>query len=128
MSSDHTQVRLQRMEDRLANLDDTVAVLASVDNAGAKKKIGRVLADPRMAIVYHGVQRGLNQPQTAAALKARGLPYADQGSVSRARETLIDEQFLKREGTKVVVQGGWEPFGIEKALKKSLRDSHLDDL
>lgn len=106
MSSDHTQVRLQRMEERLANLDDTVAVLASVDSAGAKKKIARVFADPRIVLVYRGVQRGLNQPQTAAALKDRGLPYADQGSVSRARETLIDEQFLKRDGGMVVVQEG----------------------
>ena len=126
--SDHTQARLQRMEERLASLDDAVAVLASIDDAGAKEKIARVFADPRMVIVYRGVQRNLNQPQTAAALKARGLPYADQGSVSRARETLIDENFLKRDGPKVVLQEGWKQFGIGKALKKILKEAAIRDL
>jgi hypothetical protein len=128
MSADHTQARLQRMEERLASLDDAVAVLASIDDAGAKEKIARVFADPRMVIVYRGVQRGLNQPLTAAALKERGLPYADQGSVSRARETLLDENFLKRDGPTVVVHEGWKPFGIEKALKKILKHADVRDL
>lgn len=128
MSSNHTQARLQRMEERLASLDDAVAVLASIDDAGAKEKIARVFADPRMVIVYRGVQRNLNQPQTAEALKQRGLPYADQGSVSRAREILIDENFLKRDGPKVALQVGWKQFGIEKALKKILKQADVRDL
>jgi hypothetical protein len=128
MSSDHTQVRLQRIEEHLESLDDAVAVLGSVDDAGAKAKIARVFADPRIVLVYRGVQRGLNQSETAATLKDRGLLYADQGSVSRAREQLLDENFLKRDGKKVVVQKGWEQFGIEKALKKILKKADVRDL
>ena len=118
MSSDHSQARLQSIEERVANLDDTVAVLAMVDDVAAKERIERVFADdPRMVIVYRGMQRGLTQQETADALRARGLPGAQQADVSRARSVLVDEGFLKREGRDVLVRGGWQPFGLDKALR-----------
>lgn len=128
--TDHTQARLQRIEERVASLDDTVAILATVDDALAKQRIAETFGDdPSMVIIYRGVQQGLSQTRIAAELKARGLQRADQGDVSRACSFLEEKRFLKRKGPKgFVVRDGWDAFGLDKFLKNVLRSRKVTPL
>jgi hypothetical protein len=129
MSSDHTQARLQRIEAHIRRLDDRVAVLSVVgDAAEAKRRIADTFGDARTVIIYRGVQHGMNQPQIVEALKERGLPRAQQQRVSDTLRELDDGMFIR--GTKTGYQRheGWDEFGLERALKKTLREAKVDDL
>jgi hypothetical protein len=121
--TDHTQERLQRIEERVASLDDTVSILATVDDALAKQRIVEVFGDdPSMVIIYRGVEKKLSQTQIAGELRRRGLPRADQGDVSRACAFLLDKRFLKKKEPKgFAVRDGWEAFGLDKYLKHVLK-------
>lgn len=130
MSGDHTQARLQRIEKDVRNLSATVSVLAAVDNAAAKKRIEDTFgSDPRMVIVYRGIQAGLTQRQIADALKERELPGAQQARVSNAFDELEELNFIERtpKGPAAVLPG-WEAFGLERVLKKTIRASGVADL
>lgn len=129
MSGDHTQARLQRIEEHVRSLSATVSVLAAVDSAAAKKRIEDTFGfKPRMVIIYRGVQAGLTQQQIADVLKARELPGTQQ-RVSDALTELEKERFIERtpKGRPAAVPG-WEPFGLERVLKKTLRASGVADL
>jgi hypothetical protein len=128
--TDHTQARLQRIEERVASLDDTVAILATVDDALAKQRIADTFGDdPSMVIIYRGAQKGLSQTKIAAELKARGLQRGDQGDVSRACSFLEEKRFLKRKEPKgFVVRDGWDAFGLDKYLKDVLRSKKVTPL
>jgi len=130
VTSDHTQARLQRIEERVASLDDTVGILATVDDAVAKQRIAETFAnDPSMVVIYCGVQKKLSQGQIAAELRARGLARADQGDVSRACAILEERRFLKKTEPKgYTSRGGWDAFGIEKFLKQVLRNNNVEPL
>jgi hypothetical protein len=130
VTDDHTQARLQRIEQRVASLDDTVAVLAMVDDAAAKQRIEETFGnDPSMVIVYRGVQRNITQEKTAEELRARHLPRANQAEVSRARALLEDKGFLRKgEPRGYTIRDGWAPFGIERYLRRVLRSGGIADL
>ena len=130
MSADHTQARLQRIEDHLRNLQERVSVLSAVDDGPARQRIRETFDEqPRMVIIYRGVQRGLSQRKIAAALKDRGLPGAHQSEVSIAINELLEKQFVKKaSGGTFVPRDGWEDFGLEKTLKKALKSRGIDDL
>jgi hypothetical protein len=130
VSVDHTQARLQRIEERVANLDDTVAILAMVDDAPAKRRIAETFTDdPSMVIIYRGVHKKLSQSQIAEELRRRGLSRADQGDVSRACSILEEKGFLTKKGPKgYSIREGWDAFGIEKALRQVLRTKHVEPL
>lgn len=130
MADDHTQARLQRIEDHLRRLDQTVSVLSAVDSNGAKEWIADTFgSNPRMVIIYRGVQLSLTQQQIADALRARGLPGAQQARVSNACNELVDRRFLERtpKGGFLIVEG-WNSFGLERFFKRTLRESDVDDL
>ena len=130
MTADHTQARLQRIEDHLRTLQERVSVLSAVDDGPARERIRQTFAEnPQMVIIYRGVQRGMTQKATAAALKSRGLPGAHQSVVSGALSELEEKQFVKKvpEGG-YVPRDGWADFGLEKALKKALKAKNIDDL
>jgi hypothetical protein len=130
VSDDHTQARLQRIEDDVRELKETVSVLGVVNDREAKARIQAMFgSDPRMVIVYRGVQRGLTQEQIAAALRERGLKYATQPRVSESLTQLEDEQFIKRtpKGPPLVLLG-WEKFGLKRVLKNTLRTHGVPDL
>lgn len=130
MTEDHTQARLQRIEQRVASLDDTVSILAMVDDVAAKQRIEEIFGgDPSMVIVYRGVQKNLTQEQTADILRTKGLNRSNQAEVSRARALLEEKGFIKkREPRGYVARDGWTPFGIERYLRKVLRDAGVTDL
>src|SRR5205823_13898510 len=65
MADDVNQARLQRIEDHLRSLDARVSVLSAVDSGEVKKRIAATFSDPRMVIIYRGVQAGLTQQQIA---------------------------------------------------------------
>lgn len=130
MSSDHTQARLQRMEDHLRNLDERVSVLSAVDGDAAKARIANTFgSDARMAIIYRGIQAGLTQREIAKALRDRKLPGAQQARVSNAFDDLDELGFITRppKGKAIPVQG-WESFGLERVLKKTIRDAGVTEL
>jgi GMP synthase PP-ATPase subunit len=130
MASDETQARLQRIEKEVRDLSSTVSVLAAVDSAEAKKRIETTFgSDARMVIIYRGVQRRLTQTQIAQALRARKLPGAQQARVSNAFDELEEMRFIERtrKGPPVALPG-WEKFGLERVLKKTLRASGVADL
>jgi hypothetical protein len=127
--SEHIHARLQRIEERVANLDDTVAILARVDDAQAKQRIQETFAaDPSMVIIYRGVEKGLSQKQIAAELRTRKLLRADQADVSRACAVLDDKGFVKRGRKGYEVREGWESFGIDRALKQILKAKKVPPL
>jgi hypothetical protein len=129
MAGDHTQARLQRIEKDVRNLSATVSVLAAVDNAAAKKRIENTFgSDARMVIIYRGVQAGLTQQEIADVLKDRGLPGTQQ-RVSDALVELEELSFIERppKGRPNVLPG-WEAFGLERVLKKTLRTNRVADL
>jgi hypothetical protein len=130
MTADHTQARLQRIEDHLRSLDERVSVLSAVDDGPARDRIRETFADnPRMVIILRGIQRGMTQTAIAAALKTRSLPGAHQSLVSAALSELEELQFVKKvPGGGYVQRDGWVDFGLEKTLKKTLRAKNIADL
>ena len=130
MTDPHTLGELQDIRKHLRSLDGTVRILASSDRPTIKKRIEDTFDDPRMVIVYRGVQRGLNQAQTAEKLRARGLADANQPFVSTALARLQELDFVEKasSGGSYVVVDGWKPFNLERALRKRLRDAGIVDL
>lgn len=125
-----TQGRLQDIDRHVRSLDGTVRVLASVDRPAVKKRIQQTFADPRMVIVYRGVQRGLKQQEIADELKRRGLPQAQQPFVSKALTLLQDQGFVDKapKGAGYTVIDGWNAFNLERVLRKVLKAAEVDDL
>lgn len=130
MSDPYTQGRLQEIEKHVRSLDGTVKVLASVDRPAVRKQIEEAFDDPRMIIVYGGVQEGLTQRQIADQLKARGLPRPAQSFVSDALAKLSDSGFVHKaeKGGRYVLVEGWEAFNLKKTLRKMLKAAGIDDL
>jgi hypothetical protein len=128
MGDDLDQARLQRIEDHLRSLDGRVSVLSAVDNT-AKRRIAETFSDPRTVIIYRGVQVGLTQEQIARALRERNLPRPQQQRVSDALDELIELGFVGRtkKGRFVAVEG-WDAFGLDRVLKRTLRTSKVADL
>jgi hypothetical protein len=128
--SDQTHARLQRIEEHVRKLEQTVSVLSAVDGDAAKARIAETFgSDARMSLIYRGVQRGLTQQKIADELRARSLKGAQQARVSNSFAQLEDLGFIHRTPESVwVVTEGWKAFGIEKVLRKTLRDAGVDDL
>jgi hypothetical protein len=129
MANDLNQARLQRIEDHLRSLDTRVCVLSAVDSGAAKQRIADTFSDPRTAIIYRGVQAGFTQRRIADALKERNLPRPQQQRVSDALDELVELGFIERTNKgRFVVVDGWDAFGLDRVLKKTLRTSKVDDL
>ena len=129
MADDVNQARLQRIEDHLRSLDARVSVLSAVDSGGAKKRIADTFSDPRIVIIYRGVRAGLTQQQIADALKERDLPRPQQQRVSDALEELVELGFIERtKKGRFVIVDGWDAFGLDRVLKRTLRTSQVADL
>jgi hypothetical protein len=129
MADDVNQARLQRIEDHLRSLDARVSVLSAVDNGAAKQRIADTFSDARTAIIYRGVQAGLTQREIADALKERSLPRAQQQRVSDTLDELVELGFIERtKKGRFVVVDGWDAFGLDRMLKRTLRTSKVDDL
>lgn len=130
MSNDYAQGRLQRIEEHLREIDEQISVLAAVDDGPAKQRIAQTFGtDARAVIVFRGIQQRMTQQQIADALKARNLPLAQQPRVSEMLSELEERGFIKRlpDGS-YGVQEGWDRFGLEKTLKKTLKIKKVDDL
>jgi hypothetical protein len=114
----------------LRRLDDRVSVLGVVgDDAGAKKRIADMFGnDARMVIVYRGVQHQMTQQQIVEALSKRDLPRAQQQRVSDSLRELEDAMFIRRTKQGFQRHEGWDEFGLERVLKKTLRDQKVDDV
>jgi hypothetical protein len=130
VSDPYTQGRLQDIEKHVRSLDETVKVLASVDRAAIRKRIELAFADPRVIIVFRGVQEGLTQPQIAAHLKARDLSNPTQSFVSGALAKLHDLGFVDKapKGAGYVAVEGWQAFNLKRMLRKGLKAADVDDL
>lgn len=130
MSTDHTQVRLQRIERDVARIDDKVGILLTLGDERAKQRIADTFGnDLSMIVIYQGVKQRLSQKQIADALRLRSLTRADQGDVSRACAVLEEKGFLKggpRGG--YAIADGWDHFGIDKTLKQTLRRNKVESL
>lgn len=106
-----------------------MSVLSVVgDAAEAKRRIADTFGDARTVIIYRGVQHGMNQAQIVQALKERDLPRAQQQRVSDSLRELDDGMFIRRTPTGYQRHEGWDEFGLERTLKKTLRDAKVDDL
>ena len=130
MSGDQLQARMQRIEDHVRNLDQKVSVLSAVDGDAAKARIVDTFgSNPRMVIIYRGIQAGLTQQKIAEALRARGLPGAQRPRVSLAFTELTELGFVERtpKGGFVAIEG-WNSFGLDRVLRRTLRSNHVDDL
>lgn len=129
MSDSYTQGRLQEIERHVRSLDGTVRVLAAVDRPAVSKEIEKTFSDPRMVIVFRGVQRGLTQQEIADELELRGLANAKQPFVSKALTQLQDGGFVERapKGGYSVVDG-WDAFGLARILRKVLKAHDVRDL
>ena len=129
MSDSYTQGRLQEIERHVRSLDGTVRVLAAVDRPAVRKGIESTFSDPRVIIIYRGIQRGFTQQKIADELKARGLPRAQQGFVSETLTRLHDRGFVDRapKGGYSAVEG-WEAFGLSRILRKILKANDIDDI
>jgi hypothetical protein len=111
-------------------LSATVSVLAAVDDGAAKQRIQDTFgSDPRMVIIYRGVQAGMTQQGIADALEARGLPLATQPRVSESLDELETKRLIERapKGKRNVLPG-WDKFGLERTLKKTLKTHRVADL
>lgn len=130
MTDDHTHARFQRMEDHLRRLDARVSVLSAVGDEATKKRIVDTFgSDARMVIIFRGVQKGLTQEAIAKALRERGLPGAQQARVSNTFDELEELGFIERSPNgPAVVSQGWESFGLERALKRTLKNQGIADL
>lgn len=129
MSDSYTQSRLQEIERHVRSLDGTVRVLAAVDRPAVSKEIEKTFSDPRLVIVFRGVQGGRKQQEIADALALRGFPNANQPFVSTALTQLQEAGFVERapKGGYSVVDG-WEAFGLTRILRKLLKANGIDDL
>lgn len=120
---------MQRIEADVRGLHEKVAVLAAVDSGAAKQRIVDTFSDARTVIIYRGIQAGLTQQEIASALKVRGLSQPQQQRVSSTTSELEDLGFVERTPKgKYVPTAGWESFGLEKVLRKTLRDAKVDGL
>jgi hypothetical protein len=129
MAGDVNQARLQRIEDHLRSLDARVSVLSAVDSGAAKQRIMDTFTDPRTAIIYRGVQAAFTQQHIADALKERNLPRPQQQRVSETLDELVELGFMERtKKGRFVIVDGWDAFGLDRVLKKTLRTSKVDDV
>jgi hypothetical protein len=130
VTEDQLQARMQRIEADVRGLHEKVGVLAAVDSGGAKKRIADTFSAPRTVIIYRGLKAGMTQAQIASSLKERGLTKgAQQQQVSATIRELEDLGFVEKTPRgKYVATAGWETFGLEKVLRKTLRDGRVDDL
>lgn len=130
MSDEQLQARMQRIEADVRGLHEKVAVLAAVDSGAAKKRIADTFSNPRTAIIYRGIQAGKTQGQIATALKERGLPTgAQQQQVSTTIRELEDLGFVQQAPKgKYIPTPGWGSFGLEKVIRKTLREAQVSDL
>lgn len=129
MTDDYTQARLQRIEDRVASLDDTVSIIAAMDGDAAQERFALMFdGDASMAIVYRSVVKGITQEATARELGARGLPRSNQAEVSRALAKLADKNFIAKTPKGYTVRPGWAQFGIDKYVRKVLKSASVSDL
>jgi hypothetical protein len=129
VTDDYTQARLQRIEDRVASLDDTVSIIAIMDDGAAQARFAEMFDDDAsMAIVYRGVAKGMTQEATARELGARGLTRSNQAEVSRARARLADKNFISKTAKGYAVRPGWTQFGIDKYVRKVLKRASVSDL
>jgi hypothetical protein len=121
---------LQDIEKHVRSLDGTVKVLASVDRPAVTRRIEHTFDDPRMIVVYRGVQRGLKQHEIATELRVRGLPQAQQPFVSKALTDLQEQGFVEKaaKGAGYVAVEGWNAFNLERILRKKLKAAGVDDL
>lgn len=130
MSGDHLQARIQRIEADVRGLRETVSVLAAVDSAEAKALIEETFGSPRNVVILRGIQLGMTQAQIARALKERDLKTnAQQQQVSKTIRDLEDLGFVEKtpKGT-YVPKAGWDAFGLERTLRKTLRSAGINDL
>lgn len=132
MVDEYTQARLQRMEEDLRSLKQQVSVLSVVEDPAVRKKIQDTFGDdPRSVIIYRGVERGMTQVQIAAALRERGLPRAQQPRVSETLDELVDRGFVRKAPKGRYVprdERAYADFGLEKVLRRALRNHGIDDL
>lgn len=130
MTDPITQARLQDIEKHVRNLDGTVRVLASVDRPAVRQQIAEAFADPRVIVIYRGIQEGMNQRDIAAELKKRGMSRATQSFVSEVLAKLDEQGFVVKaaKGGSYVPVDGWEAFNLTKALRKILKTSGIDDV
>ncbi len=130
MSGDQLQARIQRIEADVRGLRETVSVLAAVDSTEAKALIKKTFASPRNVIIFRGIQRAMTQTQIASALKERDLTTnAQQQQVSKTIRDLEDLGFAEKTPSGAYVpKAGWDSFGLEKVLRKTLRNSGINDL
>ena len=130
MSGDALQARMQRIEADVRGLHEKVAVLAAVDSGVAKQLIKDTFSDPRTVLIYRGIQRGMTQTAIAKALKERGVKTnAQQQQVSKTIRDLEDLGFVEMtRKSKYVPKAGWESFGLDKVLRKTLRDAGIEGL
>jgi hypothetical protein len=129
VTDQHTQARLQRIEERVASLDDTVSILAVMDDGVAQQRMTEMFEnDPSMAIVYRSVAKGITQDATAQELANRKLTRSNQAEVSRARANLADRNFITKTESGYAVRPGWKQFGIDKYLKQVLKRAGVPDL
>jgi hypothetical protein len=128
--TDHTQARLQRIEEDVRSLNARYRVLAAVDDTAVRERIADTFGDdPRMAIIYRGVQRGLTQQEIAAALAERKLPLATQQRVSESLGALVDGGFVTRKPKGPFAPAeGWDDFGLERTIKATLKKHKVRDL
>lgn len=132
MTDEYTQARLQRMEDDLRSVKQEVSVLSGVNDAAVKKRIQDTFADnPRNALIYRGIELGMNQTQIAAALKERGLPQAEQPRVSETLNELVDLGFVRRAPKNRYIlrdENAYADRGLPKTIKKTLKKHGVNDL
>lgn len=129
MSDGYTQGRLQEIEKHVRNLDGMVRVLAAVDRPVLRKQIETAFSDPRVVIVFRGVQRGLVQRKIADELRTRGFPSPTQTFVFQTITQLHEAGFVERtqKGGYTAVEA-WDAFNIDKILRKVLKANGVDDL
>jgi hypothetical protein len=129
VTSDQLEARIQRIEEDLRSLHDVVAVLAAANPDAVKQVIRNVFSDPRTVIIYRGIQQGRTQTEIGVALKDRGLKKYFQQDVSKTVGILEDKGFVEKppKGGHVT-RAGWNKYGLEKFLRKTLRDAGIDDL
>jgi hypothetical protein len=129
VSSDELQARIQRIEADLRSLHDVVAVLAAADSHAVRQVIRDVFSDARTVIIYRGIQLGMTQTEIGAALKTRGLKSHFQSDVSKTVGLLEDKGFVEKPPKgQHVARTGWNRYGLEKFMRKTLRDGAIHDL
>lgn len=132
MTDEYTQARLQRMEDDLRSVKQEVSVLSGVNDAAVKKRIQATFADnPRNALIYRGIELGMNQTQIAMALKERGIPQAEQPRVSETLNELVDLGFIRRAPKNRYIlrdEDAYADRSLPKTIRKTLKKHGVNDL